>query len=105
MRWESLGEDEDRDANGAVSNSSALLEQLRKDSLEFPFIVVKRMKNHPDIIGLAGPGGKVLTTCRIVTTFNEQNDVEVLSATFKIAVKQTVADNVHFGGLASPPWT
>jgi hypothetical protein len=102
MRWEYLGDDEYRGSDGEVLGSAALMGRLKEDSAEIPFIVVKRMRNHPDILDFAGPGGNILTSCRLVTAFNENDEPEVVSSTYKIAVDQTVADNVHFGGLASP---
>jgi hypothetical protein len=101
-RWEYLGQDLYVDNNGNQLDSNKLLQQLKVESREVNMIVVARIVNHPEILAFAGPGGKILTTCRLVTAFNEMGEAEVLTATFKIAVKQTVADNVHFGGLASP---
>jgi len=102
MRWEYQGDDGYLSADGERLEAAPLLERLKADSAEIPFLVLKRMRNHPDILGFAGIDGRILTTCRLVTAINEHGEPETVSSTFKIAVDQTVADNVHFGGLASP---
>jgi len=101
MRWEYLGAGRYQSNSGEERQADALIKKLRAESKKTSFIVTKRMVNHSDILGFAGPGGKILTTCRMVTGIDENGEPELLSATYKIAVTQTVADNVHFGGLAS----
>lgn len=101
MRWAYQGEAGYLSAEGETLDAAQLLERMRVEASEIPFLVVKRIKNHADILDLAGADGNILTTCRLLTALNEHGDYEAVSSTFKIAVDQIVADNVHFGGLAS----
>lgn len=100
MRWEFVGGADYRSATGDLLDAKSLLDRIKKESVNQPLLVVRRLRNHPEIADLAGRDAGVLTTARMVTGLDENGEPELLSSTFKIAVNQTVADNVHFGGLA-----
>lgn len=102
MRWEYDGAGRYRNVGGDVLASDELTTNLKEQSQLAELLVVKRMQNHSAIRCFAGVDEAVLSTCRLITTLDEQGNPEVVGATFKIAVHQTVADNVHFGGLAAP---
>lgn len=102
MRWEVQPDGRYLGDTGECLDAEGVLDLLRHDSHSMALIAVRRVVNHPDILCMAGSEEKILTTCRLVTGLNEAGVPEVLSSTFKIAVDQSVADNVHFGGLASP---
>ena len=101
-RWEYLGEDRYQDETGEVLDIDALSVRFRGYGADVPFVVLQRIEVHPDMVCFAGEGAKILTTCRLLTGINESGRAEVVSATYKLAINQTVADNVHFGGVASP---
>jgi len=102
MRWEFIGDDDYRSAEGEILDTGALIALLKRESKKNALLVMKRMRNHHAINDLSGANADVLTTVRLVTAINELGEPEVVSSTFKIGVKQTIADNVHFGGLAAP---
>jgi len=102
MRWEFIGDDQYRSAEGKTLSTEKLISLLKRESMINALLVMKRMRNHYTINDLSGANADVLTTVRMVTGLNEQGEPELVSSTFKIGVNQTIADNVHFGGLAAP---
>jgi len=102
MRWEFIGNDQYRSAKGKILDTEKLISLLKDESKTNSLLVMKRMRNHHAIKNLSGAKADVLTTVRMVTGINEQGEPELVSSTFKIGVKQKIADNVHFGGLAAP---
>jgi len=64
---------------------------------ESGLVVQERLRNHGDIAELCG---EALSTCRIVTLLNEQDEPEVVEFFWRIAARpDSVVDNYHAGGV------
>lgn len=98
----------DRPYRSARSGARTTLEELvehyaersRSERHRAGFLVQERLLNHPEVAPLAGGA---LSTCRIVTIFDEIGEPEPVVAIFRMAGDaDAVVDNSHAGGMAAP---
>lgn len=98
-RYDFIGEGNYRNSAGATFSRSELLTKLLQQSLKDDFIIQPRLVNHP---ALADISNDALSTVRVFTIRNEQDEPEVTNVAFRMAVgSNSVVDNFHQGGLAA----
>lgn len=98
MRFDYIDPNRYRAFKGATLTESKLAQYLLRASHRRRYIIQPRCLNHPHILDLTGD---VLSTIRILTAFNESNEVEVIRATMKIPAGDKIVDNYHQGGIAA----
>jgi Sugar-transfer associated ATP-grasp len=99
-RWNHVGEDRYRRADGLELDAAGLLAHLRDRSLHRSVIVQPRARNHPDLANLSNGGA--LSTVRALTCINEAGQPELVAAVLRMAVgTNTTVDNFHAGGIAA----
>lgn len=97
-RWDHVGEDVYRDAEGACLRGAELVQHLRRLPFESVLVQPRRI-NHHDLRDLANGA---LATVRIVTCRNERGEFEATNAVLRMAQGPNhVVDNFHAGGLAA----
>jgi len=98
-RWAYLGSGRFQGDNGETLTGDQLLEHLRQASRRAAFLVQPRLVNHSEIADLAN---RTLATVRVMTCRNEQGEIEVTNAVFRMArSKASAVDNFHAGGIAA----
>jgi hypothetical protein len=85
--------------DGSWITGSELLNQLKKLSQENPYILQKRLFNHPDLYGLSNGG---LCTIRVVTCREPNGSTEHLGSLLRMPTGIHITDNFASGGIASP---
>ncbi|MTI95324.1 MAG: hypothetical protein FH749_07525 [Firmicutes bacterium] len=77
-----------------------VLELYSKKSKKESYIFQQKVSNHPDLSEIAC---NALSTCRIVTMLNENDQPEVVTAVLRMAARaDSIVDNIHRGGIAAP---
>jgi hypothetical protein len=98
-RWNYLGSGRFKRNNGETLTREELLDRLRHASRHRAFLVQPLLVNHKDIIDLANG---TLATVRVMTCRNEQGEIEVTNAAFRMArTRASEVDNFHAGGIAA----
>ena len=96
-------QDEDRYQKMGETKSyeiSEVLEAYRVQSKKSPVIIQGKLRNHPDVADISCDA---VSTCRVVTLINEDDQPEVVAAVFRMAARSGhVVDNIHAGGVSSP---
>ncbi len=87
-----------RNMEGERLERAQLFEKLRSDSEGRALLVQERIQNHPDLAVFCG---SALSTARIMTVINEAEAPEPVAAVFRMAVSNTIVDNIHRGGIAA----
>ena len=85
------------DSSGSLTSDDEIIETLSKYSEKDPYILQKRLSNHPQIARLS-PGA--LATSRVVTCCLPDGRCEDIVAIFKMATGVNFADNFSIGGIA-----
>lgn len=85
--------------DGARFNVDDLSEHLRRKSAGHSAIVQRRLRNHADMLPLAG---RALSTVRIVTATTPRSGVSVVGAAMRMGTGNSPVDNIAAGGLAAP---
>ena len=99
-RWDYGGRGIYRTPGCRALSGSELCARLRDMSRRQPYLVQKRVRNHPAIRDLSNGA---LSTIRIITCLDERNQPEIIGAVLKMAVGTNVTiDNVHAGAIAAP---
>lgn len=77
-----------------------IIEKYKQHSDKKPIIIQTRLKNHPEVADLSCDA---VSTCRVVTLLNEEDQPEVTVAVFRMAARKgKIVDNIHKGGIAAP---
>ena len=98
-RWDHVAPDLYRNGAGVALSTAALLAHLRKRSLERPYLLQPRARNHAATRDLSNGA---LATVRLLTCRSERGGHEATDAVFRMAVgANTVVDNFHAGGIAA----
>lgn len=98
-RWLYQGNECYLASNGDIISRQALETHIRELSQDERYVVRRHIRSHPDILDLT-PGA--LSTARVVTCLNEDNQPEVTHAVFRMARSaDVVVDNFHAGGIAA----
>ncbi len=85
--------------DGKTLGHDALLAHLIDLSHQEPYLVQRRLINHPDIADLS-PGA--LATVRLITLLNEKGEYEAVRAVFRMGKSEaSIVDNFHSGGIAA----
>jgi hypothetical protein len=80
-------------------DEAGLLARFAARSRRVALLLQPRLVNHPD---LADINLGALSTCRVVTAFDEQERPEVIGAVLRMpSSKDKVVDNFHAGGIAA----
>ena len=82
-----------------VFTVEGLKDHLRKLSLSRPVLLQARLRNHEDLIPIAG---NALSTARIVTVQPAEGEPAVALGVYRMAIGDAVADNFTAGGVAAP---
>lgn len=98
-RWDFIADGRYRNAFGDVLSRDALMSKLEEQSLKDDFLVQPRLVNHPALDDISNGA---LATVRLLTCRNEQGRAEAVNAAFRMAIGNSVVDNFHQGGLATP---
>ncbi len=85
-------------SSGREVTQGALLEHLAAQSLEAPFIVQRRLVNHPSVAVWSGAG---LCTVRVMTTHPPDRPPSLLRACLRMPRGRAAADNFAQGGVAA----
>ena len=88
-----------RKSNGNLLTLDELLKHLSESSREEPYLLQKRIFNHPDISGLSTGA---LCTVRIVTCRPPGGPPKPLVSVFKLPTGTSTTDNMRAGALGSP---
>ncbi len=96
-RWEVMANGEYSDAEGAAFSAEQLIEHLERLSLQEPYLLQPRLRNHPnlDAVSLGG-----LCTARIITCRLPGEDPTMVLAVLRMPRGQAAADNFAYGGIA-----
>ena len=99
QRWDYCGPDEYRSSQGVLLGRQQLFERWIYKSVRKPLLVQPRVLNHPDLCGL---NNGALSTVRVLTCLDEENQPELIGAIMRMAIgKNMVVDNAHAGGIAA----
>ena len=92
-RWDYVGGQSFRCAEGKQLSRAALLRRLTDRSRQEPLIVQPRMKPHPDLLAITAGA---LPTIRVLTCLDSQGEPEVIGAVIRTSIggNRTV-DNLH----------
>jgi Sugar-transfer associated ATP-grasp len=98
-RWNYLGSGRYKRNDGETLTRDQLLEHLQQESRHTAFLVQPLLVNHKELIDLANG---TLATVRVMTCRDEQGEIEVTNAVFRMAQnKSSSVDNFHAGGVAA----
>jgi hypothetical protein len=98
-RWDAMGGGRYRNAFGEVMDRAALIDKLARQSLRDDYLVQPRLANHPALDDISNGA---LATVRLLTCRNEEGRAEAVNAAFRMAIGNSVVDNFHQGGIATP---
>ena len=99
QRWDLVGPDAYRNAQGLVLSQDELFDRWLKKSVRKPLLVQPRIVNHADLRLL---NNGALSTVRVLTCLDECDRPELVGAIMRMAIgSNTVVDNAHAGGIAA----
>jgi hypothetical protein len=99
-RWDCLGGGRFRSSRGQILDRDGLLAWLIALSLKEDYIVQPRLINHPALDDISNDA---LATVRVLTCRTETGGFEATNTAFRMAIgTNSVVDNFHQGGIASP---
>lgn len=99
QRWDYVGADLHRNAQGQVLSKDKLFRRLMRKSVKRPLLIQPRIINHSDLLPISNGA---LSTIRVLTCLDERNDPELIGAVLRMAIGSNhVIDNAHAGGIAA----
>lgn len=101
-RWRYIGPDRFSNAHGEASSADEVIDHLCRSSRTrgSPMLLQECLINHAELSSFSG---SALSTARVVTIMNEQNEPEIVEAFFRTsAVPSAAIDNFHGDGILFP---
>ena len=95
-RWR---DDSSDGADGASVTAEELVAAVAAAARGEPFIIQRRVVNHPGVADLTGGG---LGTVRAVTVLDDAGTPTLVRAVYRMPTGRAAADNFDLGGLAAP---
>jgi hypothetical protein len=88
-----------RNGDGLELDAAAFVARLAALSTREPYLVQRRLVNHPALHGLAQGA---LATLRVVSAINESGRPEAIRAVFRMPARaDSIVDSFHAGGIAA----
>ena len=98
LSWRRSGDGGYLDADDVVHDRREVVATLERRSLQRPYIVQERLRNHEQLRGLSTGS---LCTLRLVTARPPGAEAVLLSASFGMPVGDSLVDNFHAGGICA----